>query len=410
MGLAAWLAAWLALAGCNSLLGNRDFRGPDPDAGVEDHCTPRGLPRTALTGTVFAPNGMLPLYRAMVYAPTAPLADIPDGASGPTCASGAPIAAALTDSRGNFKLEGVPAGASVPIVIQVGKWRRVVPVPDVPECTVTALDPDMTRLPRDRSEGHIPHIAIAAGQSDNLECIARDLGIADSEITTGPTSTGRIRLYTSNGTLQLASGPGIEPVGTLVTAEVIQQYDAAMFGCPGTGTVASPGDGKVMLDFANRGGLVWLTHYGYQWFQTAPAPWNTIGTFMSDTADIAMTSLVIDQSTPHGQDFADWAVAVGASMVPGIIPSQNAIGSCRSVEPSITQRVLTLDPASGNDVEMFTSDAMRGGRLVFSDVHRAVIRPITNTFTAPYPTECTALAAQDLAIIFELFDAPSCTR
>jgi hypothetical protein len=401
---------WIALAGCNSILGNRDFRGPDPDAGVEDRCTPRGLPRTTVTGTVFAPGGTLPLYHAMVYAPTAPLADIPDGAYGPACASGAPVATTFTDSRGKFKLEGVPAGAGVSIVIQVGKWRRVVPVPDLPECSVMALAPDATRLPRDRSEGHIPHIAIAAGQADNLECIAHDLGIADSEITTGSTSTGRVRLYTTNGSSALASGGSIESAATLLAPDVIQPYDAVMFGCQGTGAVMSPGDGQVMFDFANRGGLVWLTHYGYQWLQAAPDPWKTIGTFRSDTTDLPPTLLVIDQSSPRGQAFADWAVGVGASLVRGTIPTTNAIGSCRSVDPSITQRVLTLDPASGTDVEMFTWDAAMGGRLVFSDVHRAIVRPASGVFTSPYPTECTDPAPQDLAILFEMFDAPGCTR
>jgi hypothetical protein len=83
------------------------------------------------------------------------------------------------------------------------------------------------------------------------------------------------------------------------------------------------------------------------------------------------------------------------------------------VDSSITQRVLTLDPASGTDVERFTWDAMMGGRLVFSDVHRAVTTPTgarPGNFTQPYPTECTALAPQDLAILFERFGAPGCTR
>lgn len=414
-GLALCLAPGLALGACNSLLHNSDFRGPDGDAGVEDHCSSRGLPRTTLTGTAFEPNGTLPLYRALVYAPTAPLADIPDGEAGPVCASGSPVVTAVTDSRGAFKLEGVPSGDNVPIVIQVGKWRRTITVPNVPECAVTALDPATTRLPRDRSEGHIPHIAIATGNSDNLECIAKDIGIADSEITTGPTSTGRVRLYTVNGSSTMAAdGAAIEPSASLLMPTTLQQYDTVMLGCPGAPTVTtpvgSPAEAKALLDFANQGGLVWLTHRAYAWLQMAPAPWSAIGTFIPDTADIAMTFLFIDQSSPRGQALTDWATATGASPGQGVLPVQNAIGACKVADPAITQTVLTLEPSAGMDVEMFTWDAAMGGRLVYSDVHRPIGPPTGGSLLAPYPTECTPLTPQDAAIEFELFDAPACMR
>src|SRR5262249_45048751 len=165
--------ALCVLAGCNAFLDNGDFAGPDETA----PCDLRGLPPTTLTGTVFAPNQSLPIYNALVYVPTAALADIPDGPNGPTCASGSPMVHANSDAHGNFKLENVPAGSNVPLVIQVGKWRRAVTIASVPACTTTAVDAGLTRLPRDSSEGHIPHIAISTGREDSLECLPRDLGI-----------------------------------------------------------------------------------------------------------------------------------------------------------------------------------------------------------------------------------------
>ncbi|HEX3764627.1 MAG TPA: hypothetical protein VHW23_38295, partial [Kofleriaceae bacterium] len=413
-GVVLRLALGIALAGCNSLLDNGDFRGPSaPDPA---RCTSRGLPPTTLTGTVFAPNGTLPIYNAQVYAPTAALADIPDGASGPICASGSPVALTSSDSHGNFTLEGVPSGANVPIVIQVGKWRRAITVASVPECTVTALDPGTTRLPRDHGEGHIPHLAIGTGRGDNVECIARDIGVADSEITTGPTSSGRVRLYNVNGASTLAAdGSAIEPASALLTPAMLPQYDAVMLGCPSntTASPATPDSAKALLDYANQGGWVWLSHHGFDWLAMAPAPWTGIATFNPATLNIPATTLLIDQGSPHGQAFAEWALATGASVALAQIAFRGGMvtGFCQAADPAITQRLLTLNPSSGIDVEMFTWDAALGGRLVFSDLHRTVSLPTGGDFLdAVYPTDCTALAPQDAAIQFELFDAPACMR
>src|SRR3954468_8998362 len=77
---------------------------------------------TTLTGTVYAPNGTLPLYNALVYVPNAAVPPFPAGLACDRCGAlpaGEPLVAALTDARGQFTLEKVPAGTDVPLVIQV---------------------------------------------------------------------------------------------------------------------------------------------------------------------------------------------------------------------------------------------------------------------------------------------------
>ena len=43
--------------------------------------------------------------------------------------SGNPIAYAVTDAAGKFTLTGVPDGANIPLVVQVGKWRMQYTLP-----------------------------------------------------------------------------------------------------------------------------------------------------------------------------------------------------------------------------------------------------------------------------------------
>lgn len=402
MKTATGLALCLVLAGCNSILDNGDFTGPE--AGVD--CARLGRPPTTLFGTVFAPNQSLPIYNALVYVPTAALADIPDGPSGPTCASGAPAVSAFSDTHGNFKLQNVPAGSNVRLVIQVGKWRREVKVPSAPACTETAVDAGLTRLPRDSGEGHIPHIAISTGREDTLECLPRDLGIADSEITAGASATGRIRLYVGNGTSQFAAGGSFEPISPLIDVAASSPYDAILLGCEGPQQGGTAHGAEALFDFTNLGGWLWLSHNEFVWLTRAPAPWNSIGNFAASTTSGASATALVDTTSPQGQALADWSVAAGASTMAGTLPIQRVHESCKSVA-SIARRLLYLDPATGmDDVQMFSWDAAKGGRMVFADVHLADGPQVT---LPPYPEECAAAPpAQEKAIMFELFDTPTC--
>jgi hypothetical protein len=97
---------------------------------------------TSISGTVYDPAGKVPLYNVVVYVPGEALGEIPTGASCQTCNgffTGKPKAVALSGADGKFKLTGAPAGADVPLVIQIGKWRRQITVPNVTACADTPL-------------------------------------------------------------------------------------------------------------------------------------------------------------------------------------------------------------------------------------------------------------------------------
>src|SRR5262249_40593265 len=141
-----------------------------------------------------------PVYNAIVYVPSAPVAPFSPGISCDKCGapvSGKPVAVTLTDVKGEFTLRNVPVGKNIPLVIQVGRWRRQVVVPEV-GCKKPALPAELTRLPRNSSEGDIPHIAMVTSTGDNTECILRKIGVDESEFT-GSLKNGRIHLYHGNG-------------------------------------------------------------------------------------------------------------------------------------------------------------------------------------------------------------------
>ncbi len=171
-------------------------------------CT--GTATTSLSGIVYDPAGKVPLYNVTVYVPNAAVDTIPEGVSCDKCSaqvSGQPIAAGLTDATGAFHLTGVPSGTNIPLVMQVGKWRRQVVIPTVTSCVDNMItNADLTRLPKSQAEGHMPKIALTTGGSDAIECFLREIGIADTEFTTDA-GTGRVNLYVG-GDKAMGKGQG----------------------------------------------------------------------------------------------------------------------------------------------------------------------------------------------------------
>src|SRR5438105_2407155 len=77
-----------------------------------------GSDGTTISGTVYDPAERTPLYNVFVYVPNQPLDPIADGATCTACqgvASGKPIASALTDAKGHFRITHAPAGQNIPL-------------------------------------------------------------------------------------------------------------------------------------------------------------------------------------------------------------------------------------------------------------------------------------------------------
>ena len=101
---------------------------------------------TTITGKVYDPAGANPLYNVMVFVPNTTLPTISHGPSCDQCPSdttqlaalyGDPITAAITAADGTFTLTNAPSGSNIPLVFQIGKWRRQVTIPTVTACATT---------------------------------------------------------------------------------------------------------------------------------------------------------------------------------------------------------------------------------------------------------------------------------
>jgi hypothetical protein len=389
-------------------------------------CAKSGRPETSVSGTVFAPNGTLPLFGVTVYVPNRDPGFFVDGAQCSRCAAqlpGDPIAQAQSDTSGKFTLTGVPVGDNIPLIITIGKWRRQVRIPVVSECTDTPLAATETSLPKRKSEGEMPKIAMVTGGCDALECLVRKRGIADSEFT-NDANDGRVHLYTANGATRTVTNMTFAPAINLWNnIDKLKQYDLAMYSCECSQQAA--GKPQSAMDtlkmYADLGGRAFLSHYHSVWISGenanpahAPQVWPTIATCRTDTTPSGVG--VIDQlNNPRGSAFASWMVAVQGSTTPGQLPILEARQTCSMLDNSKAERWIYMQNGSTEVIQNFqftTPNEVikedRCGKVVFSDMH--VASGSSSSSGTPFPGGCSTnpMTPQEKALAFMFFDIASC--
>src|SRR6185437_10256692 len=371
---------------------------------------------TSITGTVFGPNGTDPLPNVTVYIPNAPVDAFPPGVSCPVVGappSGSPLVGTVTDDKGNFELDNVPAGANIPLVIVSGRWRRQLVVPTTTACTNTAADPTATVMPSDHTQGDIPKIAIATGSVDQVECILRKMGIKDTEFT-DPSGSGRINLYgggTASGSGSVISSQTPTQASLMGgTGSTLNQYDVLMLPCEG-GQYTKPAQELAnLINFANAGGRVYSSHFSYTWMYQNP-PFDGVVNWAPNQGDPPDGEAAVNTSFTAGLTLSNWLQEVGASTTPGQIAINTLRHDFNGVKPP-TQNWLTLD-TSGNPVMQFVFDTPiappgqtvnQCGRVLFNEYH---VEAGTSSPAQTFPTECTSgsgMNAQEKLLEFMLFE------
>jgi hypothetical protein len=399
---------------------------------------------TSLSGTVMDPAGKVPLYNVLVYVPNAPVEPIVNGATCDRCGSvsGDPLVTAITGVDGKFKLDNVPVGQNIPLVVQIGKWRRQLVIPNVAECVDTPLDAEQIRLPRRKSEGDIPQIALTTGGADVMECWLRKVGLADEEFTTGSES-GKVHFYAGSGqnvTTRFQNGGNFSSATDFWSTQAnLMKYDIVILSCEG---ITAPDTKKppaleAMKQYANAGGRIFASHWHRYWFDTSemdsnnpagpqPSPFEAMATW-EDRGEPSNPSYgTINTSFPKGQAMHDW---LGQPSVGALCPIQ---GKCDNANQADKLRIddprhnvdavdenratswITVPNGSRTAHEYISFNTpipapedQKCGRVVYSDLHVT-----TDDTHGAWPSGCktTELTPQEKALEFMLFDLSSCIQ
>ncbi|CAN5216527.1 hypothetical protein BH11MYX1_BH11MYX1_28510 [soil metagenome] len=419
------------------------------------------MPKSSISGTVTAPghdNTAVwgtpdPIYGALVYipngsagAPTYGVTPFSQGVSCDSCSSlvtGSPLVSVTTGVDGKFTLNNAPCGTTIPLVIQLGRWRRQITIPAVACCANTALTNSQTHLPRDyvgvagdvRSD--IPLMAFSTGDVDTLHCVLRKVGIADSEFS-NPSGAGRVHFYVDNGAVIDQSTPA---ASTLYGSQAeLSKYDMALFECVGAQVAKTTAQQNRLINYANAGVRVVATHYSYVWLtnstgttgtNTAPKPFSQTADWMVNQSAADSATGFVDQTLqgdPGTQArrvaFAHWLELVGASTTLGQIlvnvvrndfNSVSALAATAAATPAQQWLYSSGTPFTAplhytfDTPVAYAPDAApttQCGRVLYSDFH------VSNATSggATFPSECTSgpMTAQEKTLEFMLFDLASC--
>jgi hypothetical protein len=444
--------------------GMQDDGGALADGGeLPDPNCPSGV-HTSVSGVVYDPSLQDPLYNITVFAPkSATLPALPKGASCLSCDALYPpfYGSAVTDATGHFKVDNVPPGTNVPLVVQTGKWRKEFMIPTVTKC-VDNPQPDKTlRMPKNAimGDGDMPDFAISTGASDSLECLLLRIGVDADEWVAGPSTAGHVHIFQGNGATTMPAAPASYQALWDSTADMLK-YDVTLLSCEGRETRdanarINAADEQVLHDYANAGGRVFASHWHYAWLNQGPFAANNLATWYTGTQTLddtvlfpgdIYTTLLNGQPFPEGVALATWLGVVKALDANGLIQIFSARHNADVLPPlgppttpsqpwvvldkSVTVMVPPGMSAAGG-AEYFSVDTPIGatqqcGRVVYSDLHvsgGAGIAPPGATFMPDYPggaqmqvdygvvpSGCAThlLTPQEKALEFMIFDLSSC--
>jgi hypothetical protein len=407
-----------------------------------------GAATTTLSGKVLDPAGIHPLYNALVYIPNTPNdPGLQPFAAGITCdvcgatAAGDPLVTAYTAPDGTFTLQNVPVGTKLPLVVQLGRWRRQFKVDVSNSCGANSIPAGTLTMPKNHNEGDIPRIGVLTGGFDPIECVLRKMGVQDSEFT-NPGGAGHIQFY--------LAGQGTRPpnqfspfdaqcpnpwgygakinnstpnqaalFGMTGGQPTINQYDLVILACEGY-EENEQANWAGLAGYTAAGGRVFTTDFAYGWMaatktcstnaqcggsgpctggscsganNVTPNPayagvatWHTF----QDPQGSPQTGAIDLVSNPKGMAFDKWLEIVGVSPVNSDTVSLDPVFHNSDSVTAPTQRWLhwgTQTPIHFTfNTPVGATAANQCGRMVYSDWHADNLNLGSNYASCPFVT------------------------
>ncbi|MCC6997302.1 MAG: hypothetical protein IT370_21990 [Deltaproteobacteria bacterium] len=474
LGFALILSITLAGCGPGSAGGDDDDDTMPNDGGTtkidgsNQNCTGAGCAQncpagktTQIIGQVFTPKGDVPVPVARVYVAKSKN-EFPANVACEVCSSPADPAwvSVLTDVNGRFTLDNVPVptgGGPVELAIQKGRFRRYFTI-NINDCEANDLTTQTglakLTLPKNRSEGNLPKIAIATGDYDAMECVMGPNGF-------GLDATAFDRYDNLTHTFDDGLG-GTDTImggtaGTLGNIKALIQdkaklltYNILFINCSGDELekmYATDASLKAnMEEYVRSGGRLYVTDWSYDWVEQVPqfAKYITFqGGAQSDTPETNSAAKV--GTVPTGDSVSgkvmqpkllDWLVAIetqlGANSVVnpkpdqvnithwlvqwvpmiGILPLANGVGTKLWVEDAAAKSGMQSRPLT------VSFDYNMCGRVLYTSYHTlgrpdpdgdGLFTPLT---WREWPNYCSSmpLSAQERILEYLILEVSDCIQ
>lgn len=415
--------------------------------------------QTRINGRIFDPANALPLPNVYVFLQEGAMAALPEGVAQDSCSTiltggaggGLPDVRVQSALDGSFSLQlpnGYTNGMPFNMVVQTGRWRKVIPL--VANCATQNLG--NVRLPRTRTEGNIPQMAVVTGDADTLECFVAKIGVDVSEFT-HPSGPGRVHVYqgclaNNSGVCgpQLSmnaphNGPVPEKRASLLASQAeLDRHAMLVLPCEGGRKTNNPSfyPNNAEVDrvkaFADNGGRVFATHLSdlYLWHDADGGGARNIypGTavYKTDPFDnmfnnagtgVGAQDAVVNTGAPRAQQFYDWLVANnGLNAFNRVYFAEGRRRALSALPPNGQTWLSNYNPLGFgfyNYVHHVTFDTPVGaanpeGRIVYLSSHVAPVNYRRSSNTT-FPNECNLtnpLTESEKALEYMFFDVSAC--
>ena len=405
---AALLGTLLTAAACgSSRAGGFDdpATAPAPTAPAGDLGTSGGPPKDptgigSLVGTVFAPEGTVPISNALLYLSPSMPAPLAPGVFCDKCVelpAGTPYTYSKAD--GTFKLPVYTAGDQY-LVVQKGHFRRARPLKVAAgDASIPGVLTTLPGAPDPAKGDEIPRIGVTFGGFDKIELSLMKLGIKSFD------RYGKDPFFDPKG---LPPSVG-QPNDLLNAPEKLAQYHIVLLPCAlgglSCGAPSAPQKDN-LRNFVSAGGKLYVTDYSYEYVnQTWPGfiTWkdktgndmNANSAYGAACQDAAYTK----PGTADDPGLASWLGAIGEKSFDlkdswTIISKVNPMpGKDPDGKPvTVTPKVWMTSNGTGPSTVSFDNQC---GRVLFSTYHAE-------------GGEADALLAQEKALLFILLEVGVC--